>query len=555
MELEQWLYYPSCDTDLTDVFNSHKSATVETDSDGNLVVTSTTTYPVTTPGALTYSLYVKAHVPYVIEVSAKKTSSESQPYIYVGDGINVGVEPENRVFFTSEYWETKSYRFYFDKDTEVRVGVLLSQANVGDGYKLKSLFMRNYWDPIVGSNTKEGRDVLEIENFDDVRRNTVFGQNSLESIEEGINNTAMGYDALERLKSGDNNTAIGCRVLHYSSDNSNDTGVGSYALSSSEYRGSENTAVGAYSLHNNTSGSENVALGYYSMNNNSSGESNTALGTYANSSNTSGDDNVAVGYYALSNNTTGDSNVAVGIYSLNNLVSGNYNVGIGRNAGNSITNTSENTFIGYNAGAGSGNYSHVTCVGSGADVNGNNQVQLGSASDTVYVVGVLTSRSDLRDKAEIRDTQLGLNFINQLHPVDFKWDNREFYKTPMPEMPLTSSDTASMEKYNVDYLKWSEDNRMANLHSDGTKKRNRFHHGFIAQEVGSLGIFGGYQDFLVNGGDDVKALGYSEFIAPLVKAVQELSAENNSLKHDNDTLKERLENLETNMQVVLSRLT
>ena len=64
---------------------------------------------------------------------------------------------------------------------------------------------------------------------------------------------------------------------------------------------------------------------------------------------------------------------------------------------------------------------------------------------------------------------------------------------------------------------------------DGSNKRERFHQGFIAQEVkqtiDSMGVdFGGYQDHSIAGGQDVKSLGYQEFIAPLVKAVQELSA-------------------------------
>jgi hypothetical protein len=36
--------------------------------------------------------------------------------------------------------------------------------------------------------------------------------------------------------------------------------------------------------------------------------------------------------------------------------------------------------------------------------------------------------------------------------------------------------------------------------------------------------FGGYQDHAINGGVDVLSIGYAELIAPLVKAVQELSA-------------------------------
>ena len=70
---------------------------------------------------------------------------------------------------------------------------------------------------------------------------------------------------------------------------------------------------------------------------------------------------------------------------------------------------------------------------------------------------------------------------------------------------------------------------------DGSKKRNRFHHGVIAQEVKEVidstgNDFGGYQDHKINGGEDRLTIGYDEFIGPLIKAVQELSAENEALK-------------------------
>jgi len=63
---------------------------------------------------------------------------------------------------------------------------------------------------------------------------------------------------------------------------------------------------------------------------------------------------------------------------------------------------------------------------------------------------------------------------------------------------------------------------------DGTHKRGRYHHGFIAQEIAEVieesGVdFGGYQDHKVAGGEDVLSLGYDELIGPLVKALQELN--------------------------------
>lgn len=42
---------------------------------------------------------------------------------------------------------------------------------------------------------------------------------------------------------------------------------------------------------------------------------------------------------------------------------------------------------------------------------------------------------------------------------------------------------------------------------------------------GAVGAeFGGFQDHLLSGGDDVLSIGYDELIGPLIKAIQELSA-------------------------------
>ena len=76
---------------------------------------------------------------------------------------------------------------------------------------------------------------------------------------------------------------------------------------------------------------------------------------------------------------------------------------------------------------------------------------------------------------------------------------------------------------------WREASKISALTHDGSKKRSRYHHGLIAQEVKAVldaqGIdFGGYQDHKVKGGEDVLTIGYDELIAPLIKAIQELTA-------------------------------
>lgn len=131
----------------------------------------------------------------------------------------------------------------------------------------------------------------------------------------------------------------------------------------------------------------------------------------------------------------------------------------------------------------------------------------------------------MRDKADVRDTQLGLAFINALRPVDYKLDMRDDYKPPQPEIPEDPTDP----EYKIALSEWREACKLSNLTHDGSKKRLRYHHGLIAQEVKAVldaqGIdFGGYQDHKIKGGDDVLSIGYDELIAPLIKSIQELTA-------------------------------
>ena len=75
----------------------------------------------------------------------------------------------------------------------------------------------------------------------------------------------------------------------------------------------------------------------------------------------------------------------------------------------------------------------------------------------------------------------------------------------------------------------------------------RFHHGVIAQQIETIiqetGIdFGGFKDCKINGGIDQLVMNYSEFIAPLIKSVQELTEKNKVLSQTLTDLTKRLEN-------------
>ena len=263
---------------------------------------------------------------------------------------------------------------------------------------------------------------------------------------------------------------------------------------------STNTVVGNNSLNTNT-GSDNTAMGNYALENNTSGIANTAIGSVSLSSNKNGSNNTALGAGALYNGVGLNFNTAVGINSL---------------ASNTL-------------------YSNCGGFGAYTTVSANNQIKLGDTSVTTVVSTGTASFSDVRDKADIRDTVLGLDFVNSLRAVDYKWDYREDYKTEMPTPLGLYATEEEKEAHKIIMEEWLESCKFSNLVHDGSKKRTRYHHGLIAQEVQDVieasGVdFGGFQDHTVGGGDEVMTVTYTELIAPMIKAIQELTARINVLE-------------------------
>ena len=271
---------------------------------------------------------------------------------------------------------------------------------------------------------------------------------------------------------------------------------------------STNTVFGYNAGASLTSGQYNLAIGYYAGNKISSGSSNICVGFAGDVNLSTGSDNTYVGHFA-GTYPAGGSNVAVGRSALGSAGSGNYNTGIGYQ---SLVNSTA--------------YSNASGLGANTDVTGSNQIQLGDSSTTTYVYGTVQNRSDLRDKADVQDADLGLNFVMALKPRKFRWDMRDDYKPPMPD-----KFTATEEELE----KWKKAATLNNITHDGSKKRNRFHYGLVAQELketmDAMGVdFGGYQDHSINGGQDVKSVGYNELIAPLIKPIQELKTEFDAYK-------------------------
>ena len=161
-------------------------------------------------------------------------------------------------------------------------------------------------------------------------------------------------------------------------------------------------------------------------------------------------------------------------------------------------------------------------IGSGTDYatgfhgGGTETIRIGRASDFITndfgENATWTHSSDRRIKKDIKDTNLGLEFILKLQPKEFK------KKAPSEYPP-------EFEQYDASVTE--------------RKNPDRIHYGFVAQEVKEAMDSIGHSEFPVwkENRDGMQELGETELITPLVKAVQELSSENKELKDELNELK------------------
>jgi len=407
-----------------------------------------------------------------------------------------------------------------------------SNTNVSFGYG-------SLTDPLAGSyNTAIGFNALYSNTTG--TRNTATGSRALYSNTEGDYNTANGYNALYSNITGTHNTATGYAALNFNTEGKYNTAYGLYALYSNE-TGIQNTANGSNTLYSNTTGGYNTATGYGALYSNTEGSRNTATGRnalYSNMtgiyntatgdralySNTTGGYNTAAGLGALEANTEGRSNIATGFYSLYSNETGSYNTAIGYRALHSNKEGNYNTAIGHYANVGKGNLTNATAIGYGAIVSDSNQVRIGNSSVTSiggYVAW--SSISDGRAKKNIRADVPGLAFIKRLQPVTYNID-------------LDAIDALlkvdRMEEIDGEPLPQElvETNRKARA-----DRERQVQTGFVAQDVETAAKSIGY-DFSGVEADEsgIYAMRYSEFVVPLVKAVQELSEQNERLQEQAD---------------------
>ena len=286
-----------------------------------------------------------------------------------------------------------------------------------------------------------------------------------------------------------------------------------------------NTVLGISALANNTIGDSNTGLGYFALKNNTTGISNTATGSNALASNTTGFYNTAHGFEALLANTIGNQNNANGSKALLSNISGNGNTGLGCNVMLNNTTGNYNTAVGYNSlqmnstgsfntsiGANTiflNNPSNSIAIGANTTISTSNTVQVGDANITTAIVQVAwTITSDKRWKSNIKTSDLGLDFITKLNPVSYVRNNDESKK--------------------IEY-------------------------GFIAQELEETLLKIGITTagILSKNNEGMYQVRYNDFIAPMVKAIQEQQI----LIEEQQTINENQQKQIEDLKVVVERLT
>ena len=290
--------------------------------------------------------------------------------------------------------------------------------------------------------------------------NVLIGRLAGSAMTSGSYNIAIGYQAADAMTGGSHyNIAVGDNALGSEASGADSCiAIGSSALAAQNDASSINLAIGTQAGDAVTSGKQNVFIGHtagsaitsnddctavgYQALNAATGGSNTAIGTSALAGACTGANNVAIGASALGTAALGCSdNIAIGnaaLYHLNHN-SGDYNIAIGNNAGRYYETTATTTpgsatadgnvvsghnsiFIGYDTRSAESDRSNEIVIGHTAVSNGSNTITLGN-DDTAAIHCADTSiaaLSDRRIKRDIKDTNVGLSFIDKLTAVEYK---------------------------------------------------------------------------------------------------------------------------------------
>jgi hypothetical protein len=353
------------------------------------------------------------------------------------------------------------------------------------------------------------------------------GAANLDSTANG--NVLIGKDAGAVMTSGARNLAIGKNALLANTTSDDNMAIGLSALQSLT-TGATNLAIGRGALSNHTTGGSNIAIGVNAMD--GTGGVNAEGST----------DNIFIGIDAgggvWGTGAASNYNIGIGNSAMKGVMDGtSYNVCVGHDAGKVITGNG-NTCFGHSTGVAIAAGTYSTCVGYaagyGISSGGNNLLlgyeagQAGSPSGNItgesseiclgnnnigeaHVKVDWTIDSDERDKADIANFTHGLDYVNELRPVNFVWDMRSDYVERQSDedgnrIPMTEEE-------------------IINVVRDGSKKGSDVQLGFIAQEVQAIEDSLGIDNNCIvdTKREDFYKMKSAKMIPVLVNAIKELS--------------------------------
>jgi len=417
------------------------------------------------------------------------------------------------------------------KEKTIGLPAWLLRGNIGTN-PAKNFIGTKDAQPLIFKVNNQRAGYLE---YNDFSQTTAFGYQTLisnvpsdsDGNTGGIGNSAFGYLSLTSNKSGELNTALGQLALTANTEGDINTAIGAYSLFQNT-TGAVNTAIGSFALFSNTEGSVNNAIGDYTLFGNTTGSFNVANGTpFTLTANTEGSENIATGAISMTNNSTGNANVAYGVFSLASNETG-----------------SNNTALGSHADVTAGNLHNATAIGHNALADASNKVRIGNNAVTSIGGKVgWTSFSDERIKDNIKENVPGLEFINALRPVTYHFNiakenallgvkNIDVKDITMPQLKgvrMPGNKGFEMPKDILNKAKdiTDEDNEVEKIQFTG----------FLAQDVDKAAKSIDYDFSGIDKSGNIMGLRYSDFVVPLVKAVQELSKQNEDLQKQIDELR------------------